>query len=196
MSIEFLADEVPERTVAPHRPNRWRWPLLAVAALALGAVWVATRPAADRAPTRVTQHLASITPVPHRVLTACHGVPDCAVRVDIPKALDAVVRQYLPTTAAIHVHSYLAINTLTGGNLLVQRDIDAMAGSVSVLISVRRAGTTARQIVDAPLGVGSLVVRRESSGFIVLLQYLAPETMPPALSRLRLLARDPRLESL
>jgi hypothetical protein len=199
VNVEFLSDDVPERTddvVAPHRPHRWRWPLLAVAALALGAVWVATRPAADRAPAKVMQHLTSVTPAPARVVAACHGVPDCAVRADIPKALGAVVRQYLPTTSAIHVHSYLAVNTLTGGSLLVQRDIDAMAGSVSVLISVRRAGAGAREIVDAPLGFGSLVVRRESSGFVVLLQYLAPETVPPTLSQLRLLARDPRLESL
>jgi hypothetical protein len=123
-------------------------------------------------------------------------VPDCAVRAGIPKALDAVVRQYLPATSAIHVHSYLATNSLTGGSQLVQRDIDAMAGSVNVLISVRRAGSAEHEIVDAPLGVGSLIVRRESSGYAVLLQYLAPETVPPTLSQLRMLARDPRLESL
>jgi hypothetical protein len=200
VNVEFLPEaDDPKRAddvAAPHRPNMWRWPLLAVAALALGAVWVATRPAADRPPAKVTQHLTSVSPAPDRVVAACHGVPDCAVRADVPQALDAVVRHYLPTTSTIRVHSYLAVNTLTGGTLLVQRDIDARAGSVSVLISVRRAGNGAREIVDAPLGTGSLVLRRESSGFVVLLQYLAPETVPPTLSQLRLLARDPRLESL
>ncbi|HZZ96994.1 MAG TPA: hypothetical protein VFE19_08265 [Jatrophihabitantaceae bacterium] len=195
MSVEFLPDDVAppaDEAAPPRRHNGWRWPLLAVAALALGTAWATTRPAPVRPIAAPTP-----SPVTHaREVTPCHGVPDCAVRAGIPKALDAVVRQYLPATSAIHVHSYLATNSLTGGSQLVQRDIDAMAGSVNVLISVRRAGSAEHEIVDAPLGVGSLIVRRESSGYAVLLQYLAPETVPPTLSQLRMLARDPRLESL
>ncbi len=198
MTIEFLpSDDVPERTddLTPPPRRRWRWALVAVAAVGVGAVWVATRPSADRPVARPIQHVPTVAPAPARVVAACRGVPDCATRDDVPTELNAVVRQYLPTASAIRVHSYFAINTLTGGSLLVQRDIDASAGSVSVLISVRRAGDGAREIVDPPPGVGSLVLHRVSSGFVVLLQYLAPETVPPTLSNLRLLARDPRLES-
>ena len=166
--------------------------------MSIGAVWVATRPTADHPVARPEQRQprSLAPPAPPRVVAACRGVPDCATRAGVPDAVNAVVRKYLPDTSAIKVHSYLATNSLTGGNLLVRRDINASAGSVSVLISVRRAGSNAREIVEPPPGVGSLVVRRESSGFAVLLQYLAPETVPPTLSNLRLLARDPRLESL
>jgi hypothetical protein len=141
--------------------------------------------------------LATASPTDNRA-QKCHGAPFCASTPQIPPPLQAAIRHYLPDTNALDVRSYFAHSLTTGASYLAERDIRANAGSVSVLILVRRDygdPSAPHEIIDAPLGTGSLVVHGEPVGFVVDLQYLAPETVPPTLSRLRMLIRDPRLES-
>ena len=64
-----------------------------------------------------------------------------------------------------------------------------------MLIRVQRGGSGTDAIAPDPPGVGSLLLHRLNSGYLVRLQYLAPDTVPPMLDRLRALIRDPRLIS-
>jgi hypothetical protein len=195
VTIEFLPDETAEEPPPPlpARRRRW-WP--AVAVLGAGAIvaWSLTRPPAHHhVPPRTSQHArtALSKPVP-----GCAGVPDCGVRDGVPVAITQLVRTYLAGAAKVRVHTIVAVNSLTLTDLLVERDIDVVSGSVTVLIRVQRGVDVSREIVHAPPGTGSLLLHHIASGYIVRLQYLAPETVPPMLDRLRQLTRDPRLESL
>jgi hypothetical protein len=206
--VEFLpedgsdgADE--ELLVAP--PHRTRpWWILGVLALVVGAtVWVLTRPAehpkpqpqALPAPLATTQPVGPSTPS-DRDAGACRA-PFCVASVVVPSELRRAIRHYLPQVTTIEVRSYLS--RPNGSSYLADRDIDALAGSVSVLISLHRSvepTSPPSAIVTAPAGVGSVLLHSMTPGFTIDLQYLAPETVPPALDRLQLLTKDPRLESL
>lgn len=120
-------------------------------------------------------------------------MPDCSVRTDVPAAIGRLVRAYLPAGVQVRVRTVVAVGSLTLRNELVARDIDATGNSVSVLVRVRRGGPGRAPIVPDPLGVGSLLLHGVNAGYVVRLQYLAPETVPPMLDRLRALIRDPRL---
>ena len=195
MSIEFLPgpepDDVRDEELGEPEPRRPRWTWLVVALVVVGAAgWVVTRPSS--APPR-PQASASTQPRTTRADPACRGVPDCAVSSTVPADLDQLAQRYLPQGVSLHVHSVIAVNSLTHGDLLVRRDIAAFVDSVTVLIRVQRGGPANRVITPDPPGTGSLLLHLTNSGFIVRLQYLAPETVPPMADRLEALMRDPRL---
>jgi hypothetical protein len=210
-AVEFV-DDAPDGTHDPP-PRRGRsWWLLGVAVLgAVALSWALTRPVepASRkpqaAPSATSSSGESASRKPQAAPSAtsssgestCRGAPACTRTSRIPQPLRRVIDRYLPQAASIEVRSYLAQRA--GVSYLAEREIDVVIGSVSVLIAVRRDLDTRRRpsaIVTAPPGVGSVLVHSEPEGFAVDLQYLAPETVPPTLSRLRMLARDPALEAL
>lgn len=166
---------------------------LAAALLAVGVTALAlTHPPPSPSPRRVVERAVTATP---RVAPACRKLPDCSVRAEVPAAIDQLARAYLPAGVDLRVHTVVEVNSLTLGNLLVSRDIDATVDSVTVLIRVQRGGSGKHEIVPDPLGMGSLLLHGVNSGFVVRLQYLAPETVPPMVGRLQALIRDPRLTS-
>jgi hypothetical protein len=128
-----------------------------------------------------------------RAEAACRGVPDCAVKSTVPAYIGTLARAYLPEGVRLRVRTVIAVNSLTHGELLVRRDIAAAVDSVTVLIRVQRGGPQTRAITPDPPGTGSLLLHQTNSGFIVRLQYLAPETVAPMVDRLSALMRDPRL---
>jgi hypothetical protein len=175
-------------------PARSRWPaVLAVAALVVGlTVWALTRPShgarprpAVAAPTSAPSASAEIDP-------ACRGRAACSVRVGVPPAIARLARIYLPG-AQLRVRTVLVPAPLGAGSEFLAREVDAQNGSISVLIRIERGGSGRQVIAPDPPGVGSLLLHELNSGFVVRLQYLAPETVPPMLARLRALIRDPRL---
>jgi hypothetical protein len=95
----------------------------------------------------------------------------------------------------LRVRTVVAASSLAQQDPFVTRDIEAHIDSVTVLIRVQRGGSRTQQIAPDPLGVGSLLLHQINSGFVVRLQYLAPDTVPPTVGRLRALIRDPRLTS-
>ncbi|HEY2273631.1 MAG TPA: hypothetical protein VGH30_12705 [Jatrophihabitantaceae bacterium] len=194
MDIEFITTDFADDEPAPApTPRRRRWWPAAVAAVTAGVLlWSVTRPdTPSRKPIHHAAPVVAAKPVPQ-----CVGVPDCAVRDNIPASVERLVRAYLPARSKLQVKTVVAVNSLTLTDLLVERDIDVVHDSVTVLIRVQRGVDGTSEIVHAPPGVGSLLLHHNSSGYVVRLQYLAPETVPPMLDRLRELTRDPRLESL
>lgn len=194
-------DSTPGRTPQGRRP----WWILGAAALAAGAVlWVATRPSDPQLSKHATQQagLPSGTAASSSAAAAvaCHGAPFCASTVDIPPAVRSALRQYLPPPiSSLQVRTYVAESLSTGGTYLAERDINVVAGSVNVLVKLHRVFGPApapSEIVVAPPGVGSALVHRRTDAFVIDLQYLAPETVPPSIATLRVLAIDPRLEAL
>jgi hypothetical protein len=194
--VEFLPDDVADDPPPPPSPgHRQRWVIAAAVAVAAVSAWALTRPSAQHRTTPRPAHLPVARdldkPVPQ-----CVGVPDCAVRDGVPAKIAQLVHAYVAEPARLHVQTVVAVNSLTLTDLLVERDIDVVHGSVTVLIRVQRGVDGTSEIVHAPPGVGSLLVHHIASGYVVRLQYLAPETVPPMLDQLRKLVRDPRLESL
>ena len=175
-----------ELAISGRRQSGW---LVLVALLAVGAVaWALTRPAPT--PKRVA---ASTTPVATRASSACRGVVHCTVRAGVPVGIDRLVRAYLPSGVRLRVHTAVLKDARTAETHVVGRDIEAFAGSVTVLIRVQRGGDGTEAITADPPGVGSLLLHHVNGGYLVRLQYLAPDTVPPSLDRLRALIRDPRL---
>lgn len=195
MTVEFLPGEGgPDPSAeaergAGRRPWR-RFVAAAVVCLAALGWWAATRPTVGPAtrPSAQPVHHAAHQPAPE-----CRGLPDCSVHLGVPAALARLAREYLPAGARVRVRTVIEVDSLTHRDLLVARDVDAALGSVSVHIRVQRGGPATRAIVADPLGVGSLLLHRINSGFVVRLQYLAPDDVPPMLSRLQALIGDPRL---
>lgn len=171
---------------------------------------IATGFAGSRAPMARLQHLAddlslgTALPQPANVTAGvvqeqqCHVVPDCSVDSAIPGAAAVAIEKALGSRplSGITVRTITQTNSLTLTQELVRRDFRVTEGSVSVLIRVQRGGPKHTAIGPDPLGVDSLLISGNVSGYTVRLQYLAPETLPPALGRLRALLHDPRLESL
>jgi hypothetical protein len=179
VSVEFLSTDAPTAEPEPARHRHGWWLVAALLAITL-ATWALTRPAAPGTP---------------NADAACRGVPDCAVQTVVPPAISSAVQAYLSPRARLRVRTVTGENPLTQRHLLVERNITVGADSVTVVIRMQRGGSTARAIVPDPPGVGSLLLHDVNSGFVVRLQYLAPETVPPVLDRLRALMRDPRLAS-
>jgi hypothetical protein len=193
MSVEFLPSHQPDEHAdepgpAPGGPRRNLWWLAVALLVGAATVWAVVRPSP---PNRVVA--APTTTTARHADPACRNVPDCSVSETVPAAVDQVVRSYLPAGVQLHVHSVLTVGSLTLRNQLVARDIEASADSVTVLIRIRRGGSGTHAIAPDPLGIGSLLLHAVNSGYVVRLQYLAPETVPPALGRLRTLIRDPRI---
>lgn len=193
MTVEFLPSdepgEVPEQRPDALRGSHRRGWWLVVALFVAGATaWVVTRPS----PT--PPHTATPPPtVATRVDPDCRGVPDCAVRVGVSPAIGSLARAYLPAGVRLHVHTVIAVSSLTQEDLLVERDIEAVVDSVTVLIRVQRGGSGTQEIVPHPPGASSMLLHQVNSGFVVRLQYLGPITAPPMVDRLEALIRDPRL---
>lgn len=123
----------------------------------------------------------------------CRAPTRCSVRSGVPAAIARLVRTHLPPGAHVRVRTFVAAGSSAREKSVVARYIDAHVDSVTVLIRVQRGGSGRQEIVPDPLGVGSLLLHRTNSGYVVRLQYLAPDTVPPVLGRLRALIRDPRL---
>lgn len=195
MTVEFLpSDEPDDQPDAPPtgRPlwHRRGW-LLVVALLIVGATgWALTRPSS------APKHVA--TPRPSgstRIDPACRGVPDCAVHADVPVAIDQLAQTYLPAGMRLRVRTVVTGGPNEAPGRFVERDIDAVVDSVTVLVRLQRGGSGTQEIEPDPPGIGSLMLHELNSGYVVRLQYLAPETVPPMLDRLRAFIRDPRLAS-
>lgn len=195
MSVEFLSGEDPGD--APEEQldatERWRWRgWLVIAVLLVGAVvWALIHPS------RVPSHRhAGPAPTASKLADPrCRGLAGCSVRAGVPPAIARLARAYLPPGVQLRVRTVVADSSLIPQHLVVARDIDAQIDSVTVLIRVQRAGSGNEEIAPDPLGVGSLLVHQLNSGLLVRLQYLAPDTVPPDLARLRALIRDPALTS-
>jgi hypothetical protein len=206
--VEFLpedgADEPPDLE-PPHRTRPW-WILGVLVLVVAALVWAISHPSDQPQPT--SHAIATPTPISHpigtvtatdRATQACHGAPFCAASVRIPADLRRVIRHYLPEVQSMQVRTYIGQALTSGTSYLADRDINALAGSVNVLISLHRNYQTSSRpsaIVVAPAGVGSMVVHSVTTAYTIDLQYLAPETVPPSRARLQMLTLDPRLESL
>lgn len=155
-------------------------------------VWALTRPSHPASP----QHLGAPPPKASAPThAACEALVGCSVRDGVPRPIVRLARAYLPAGVHLRVHTVFLEGSRTGEPSLVARAIHAQVDSITVLIRVQRGGSTTQEIVPDPLGVGSLLLHQVNSGFVVRLQYLAPETSPPTLAHLRALIRDPRLIS-
>jgi len=186
----FRSTSAPEEQLAG--PSRWRGRWVVLAALVAGAaIWALLRPAQPPPPN--SQHPVRPAPIASRLADpACRGLAGCSVRADVPPAIARLARAYLPSGADLRVRTVVAPSSPSG---FVARYIEAHVDSATVLIRVQRGGSRTRAIAPDPLGVGSLLLHRLNAGFVVRLQYLAPDTVPPMVSRLQALMRDPRLTS-
>jgi hypothetical protein len=201
MSVEFLSSEAPgdapEELLEASERSRWPgwWVLVVVVAGVM--VWALTRPSQPPSQPPSPRHLDRPAPTVSALADpTCRGVPDCAVRVGVPPAIVPLARAYLPPRVQLRVRTVVTANSLNPQqNLLVARDIDAHVDSVTVLIRVRRGGSGTQDVAPDPLGVDSLLLHGVNSGFVVRLQYLAPDNVPPMADRLRALIHDPRLTS-
>ena len=187
MTVEFLpSDGAPEQlSESPAAPRRrWWWLLAAVVAVAaLG--YALTRPSTSHPSTQLT----------YRAVAACRGVPDCAVRDRVPPQITRLARADLPPGARITVRSVVSVHSITHEELLVARTITASTDWVTIRIEINRSGDRERRLVLDPFNFRSVSLQHVSSGFTVRLDYLAPESLPPRLDRLKALIRDPRLAS-
>jgi hypothetical protein len=197
MSVEFLSDsepgDAPEEQLEMPKRSRWRGGWVLAVLVAGGTVWALTVPSQAPSP----RHPAAPTPTASTLADrACRGLSSCAVRAGASPAIARLARAYLPPGARLRVRTVVAASSFAEKTLFLARDIDAHADSVTVLIRVRRGGSGTQAITPDPLGVGSLLLHEVNSGFVVRLQYLAPDTVPPMIGRLRALIRDPRLTSI
>jgi hypothetical protein len=172
---------------APEPTRRRGWWIAAVLVAGV-AVFALTRQSHTPPP----RHHAR--PAPTVTDPACRTLGGCVVHAG-PAAIARLTRAYLPLHAHLRVRTVLGASPLTQENLFVAREIEAHVDSVTVLIRVQRGGSRTQAIAPDPPGVGSLLLHRITSGFVVRLQYLAPDTVPPMLDRLRALMGDPRLTS-
>ncbi|MGN6606334.1 MAG: hypothetical protein ACTHMS_04905 [Jatrophihabitans sp.] len=180
-----LADDQLEQ---PGVPRRWvALGLLVAVLVAAGAVVLQTRSAIPGHGSGRRPAAAASVPVEQ----ACRAAPDCTVFDSAPVAVTGLAREKLGRDVLLQVHSAVAHSS--GRPLLIDRSIDAFANSATVLIRVDLGGSGEQPIAPDPPGVGSLLIHERNAGFVVRLQYLAPETVPPDLTALRALMRDPRL---
>jgi hypothetical protein len=196
-------DGTQEEQLAVPQRSRWLGGLVVAALVAGVTVWALTRSShPSRQPPQTTPHSSSprhlAAPAPRAstlVDSVCHGLAGCSVHADVPPSIVRLARAYLPPGMHLRVQTVVAAGALTNKTVLVARDIHAQVDSVTVLIRVQPGGSGTRAIAPDPLGFGSLLLHHVNAGFVVRLQYLAPETVPPMLDRLRALIRDPRLTS-
>jgi hypothetical protein len=184
--------DAPEEQLETPRHSRWLsgWWLLVALLIVAGLVGALTRPGPS--PERRS---APAPTVSEDLQPACPGVARRVVRAAVPPSITRLARADLPPGARLRVRTVFAAGPAARPHTIVERDIDASVDSVTVLIRVQRCGPGTQQLAPDPAGVGSLLLHQHNSGFVVRLQYLAPETVPPMLARLQALMGDPRLVS-
>ena len=187
MTVEFLpSDDAPEQLSGPPAAPRRRWWWLLGAVVAVAALgYTLTRPSTSHPSTQLT----------YRAVAACRGVPDCAVRHRVPPQIIRLARADLPPGARVTVRSVVSVHSITHEELLVARTITASTDWVTIRIFINRSGDRDRPLAVGPFGFRSVSLQHVNSGFTVRLDYLAPESLPPRLDRLKALIRDPRIAS-
>ncbi|HEY7007531.1 MAG TPA: hypothetical protein VH395_01245 [Jatrophihabitantaceae bacterium] len=202
--VEFLDTDLD----GPQRPppsRRAGWVLGLVALLVVAMVWTLTRhePRPTPPPRQSLPTALPTLPIAHPSSSArrdpCHGVVFCTGEFLVPSRVVAAVHKHFPQAKSVLAVSYLGRIGTTGAIYLIERHIEVLAGSRQVYIVLHRDyGTpaTPSPIVTAGAGTGSALIHADPPGFVVDLQYLAPEYLPPNASQLKLLARDSDLESL
>jgi hypothetical protein len=186
-----MTDAQDEELVTGGRYRGPWWWLLAALVVAGVVLWSVTRPSPPSKHADAPAPAASSQASP-----ACSGVPDCTVLGGVSPAIDRLVRTYLPHGVRMSARTVVSRSPLTHENQFVAREIDAFVDSATVLIRVQRGGSETQLIMPDPPGVGSLLLHQVNSGLVVRLQYLAPDTVPPLVERLRALMADPRLVSM
>ena len=189
LSSDGPDDALDEDLDAPERSSRRPGWLVGALIVAL-AIWALSRPSGTPPP----RHVARPAPVASTAAPACPPPGQCAVRVRVPAAVARLARIYLPSGMRLRVRTVIAAGAQLRPTLLT-RDIEARVDSVTVLVRVQRGGSGTDEIAPDPLGVGSLLLHQANAGYLVRLQYLAPDTVPPMLDRLQALIRDPGLIS-
>lgn len=196
MSVQFLPSGepgiAPDEQLDTSDRSRWRGGWILAVLVAAVTVWALSPPSQSPPP----RHLARTAPTVSMLADpACRRLVGCSVRGGVPPAIARLARAYLPPGVRLRVRTVLAAGSRTRKNLFVARDIEAHLDSVTVLIRVQRDGSGTQEIAPDPLGVDSLLLHQVNSGFVVRLQYLAPDNVSPMVGRLRALIRDPRLTS-
>ncbi len=196
--VEFLAEDGPAGGSDPTGPVRrgrpgW-WGLAALGCAAVAVGYVLTRPSAPAQPQAAGPTQRPV-PTTSRSANPCAGSLYCKISLAVPAPLRAAVQHYLPTADEVQVRTQYGAGPIRA--FLAARDIEIHTPTSTVFISLHplAASPDAKPsaIIDAPLGFGSAVVHSRLDGFDVDAQYVAPETVPPALDALRRLTGDPRL---
>lgn len=118
------------------------------------------------------------------------------MRADVPPAIAALARAHLSRDVVLHVRTVLVVGSPARPSRIIKRDVDAYSHSTTVVIRVDRGSDGTEPLTPDPPGAGSLLLHRSNAGFQVRLQYLAPETVPPMLTDLLALMKDPQLTSI
>lgn len=180
--------------------------LLLVLAVAVGTVWLATRPGASRPTAAVPDVAPSSKPnqspagdPPIRDLS-CPGASLCVISTIIPHQVRRAVGHYDPRVSSIAVRSIVRQGGSVGYGPLRSRQVEAHFGAAELLIRVgqyRHAMVwSSAPLSPTPPGLASVLLHSESAGYVIDLQWIGPGIALPRVDRLRALATDPRLEAL
>jgi len=121
--------------------------------------------------------------------------PGLLCRTAVPMAVIDALHRYLPGATRIAADSVFYPDSM-----LRNRTIEAHVDSITVLIRIRAKSFAApthslREIWPAEPGMGSALLHLDTPGFLIDLQWTAPETEPPPMHKLHRLAADPRLQA-
>ena len=193
-------DELLELGARRHPDGRRPWLLVVlVLLLATPIVVLSLRHSSSHrrasAPTAAAVRSTPVRPSPVPVRDPCQGIDGCVTRTAVLPAIAALARRHLSPDVALHVRTFLVIGSGTRPSRLVERDLDAYSRSATVVIRVDHGSAATSPLTPDPPGFGSLLLHRTNLGFDVRLQYLAPETVPPMMTDLIALMRDPKLTS-
>jgi hypothetical protein len=201
--VEFLTQDgssgeapPPPEPRPPRIRSRW-WGLAALGCAALAVGYVLTRPSGPARPAAAAPSppAAAARVVASPPANPCAHALYCKITQAVPVQLRTAVRHYLPTADNVRVRTQFGAGPIR--SYMAARTIDIHTPTSTVLIVVHPLAAAPDNrpsaIVDPPLGFGSAVVHRRLGDFDVDIQYVAPETVTPALDSLRQLAGDPRL---
>ena len=211
--IEFVPEpEEPYRPAGPdpaprRRPGR-RWLGAAVAlAVAAALAFAVTRPANRPRPTAAPSGTTSTTgtspgptssvasfapPITAPTPDVCAASGFCVVSPRVPDAVQAAARQRI-ALRELQVQTEYARALRSGDLFVVERRILVVDAHAKVAIDVRRLVGPAPDAT--PVAQGVVVVHVRPPGFDVELLCYPHDGRAPAVSALRALASDPRLES-
>ncbi len=117
------------------------------------------------------------------------------VRSNVPAGIAALARKHLSPDVVLHVQTFLVVGSRNSPSRMIERDLNAYFRSATVVIRVDHGSAATSPLTPDPPGIGSLLLHRRNAGFDVRLQYLAPETVPPMMTDLLTLMRNPQLTS-